>query len=209
MSNNIYIIGAGGHGQVVLDALLKSGISPAGFLDDNISHGKKVSGITVLGNITLAKELKGKFVIAIGDNSARKKIADFLSFPNDRYFTVIHPSAILGKNVKVGNGSMIIGGAVINTEAIIGEHTIINTSVSVDHHNVIGDFVHIAPGAHTGGNVIVKEGAFVGLGCSIIPGKEIGKWAIVGAGAAVISNVPDYSVSVGVPAKVIKRQVKY
>lgn len=58
MSNNIYIIGAGGHGQVVLDALLKSGISPAGFLDDNISHGKKVSGITVLGNITLAKELK-------------------------------------------------------------------------------------------------------------------------------------------------------
>ena len=52
----------------------------------------------------------------------------------------------------------------------------------------------------------MKEGAFIGLGCSIIPGKEIGKWAVVGAGAAVISNVPDYSVSVGVPAKVIKRK---
>lgn len=111
-------------------------------------------------------------MIAIGDNSARKKIADFLSFPNDRYFTVIHPSAILGKNVKVGNGSMIIGGAVINTEAIIGEHTIINTSVSVDHHNVIGDFVHIAPGAHTGGNVIVKEGALLDWVVLLSPAKK-------------------------------------
>ncbi|MEA2015808.1 MAG: acetyltransferase [Actinomycetota bacterium] len=207
MKNKIYIIGAGGHGQVVLDTLLQSGLSPVGFLDDNVPVGEKILDIPVIGKISLAKNLDGQFIVAIGDNTMRKRIVGMLQFSDEKYFSVIHPSVILSKNVKIGVGSMIIGGVVINIGTVIGKHTIINTSVSIDHHNIIGDFVHIAPGVHTGGNVIVKDGAFVGLGCSVISGKEIGKWAVVGAGAAVISNVPDHSVSVGVPAKVIKGQV--
>jgi len=204
--SKIYIIGAGGHGQVVLDALLQSGLCPVGFLDDNMPVGEKILDTPVVGKVSLAKNLDGQFVVAIGNNTMRQRIVEMLQLPDEKYFTAIHPSVVLGKNVKIGVGSMIIGGAVINTGTIIGKHSIINTLVSIDHHNIIGDFVHIAPGVHTGGNVIVKEGAFVGLGCSVLPDKEIGKWAVIGAGAAVISNVPDYSVSVGVPAKVIKRE---
>jgi len=206
MASKIYIIGAGGHGQVILDALLKGGLCPAGFIDDNIPVGRRILGVPVVGNIANAKRLEGKFVIAIGDNKTRKRIAEMLNFPDERYFTVIHPSTIIGNNVKIGAGSMIIGGVVINTQTIIGKHTIINTSVSLDHHNEIGNFVHIAPGTHTGGNVKVEEGTFVGIGTSIIPGKKIGKWTIVGAGAVVISDIPEYSVAVGIPAKVIKRR---
>ena len=202
---DVYVIGAGGHGQVVADALLSLGITPAGFLDDNEELiGKAVLGIPVVAPVLKAKELKGKFVIAIGDNVTRKKIVEILHFSDEKYFTVIHPSVILGKNVKIGVGSMIIGGVVINTGTVIGKHTIINTSASIDHHDVIGDFVHIAPGTHTGGAVRIKEGAFLGVGISVIPGKTIGKWAIIGAGASVITDIPDNVTAVGVPARIIK-----
>ena len=201
----VYIIGAGGHGQVVADALLSIGITPAGFLDDNeVLFGKTILDIPVLGKVSEAKNLDGRFIVAIGDNSTRKRIVERLSFPDRKYFTVVHHRAIIAKGVKIGAGSMIIGGVVINTGTVIGKHTIINTSVSVDHHNVIGGFVHIAPGSHTGGAVKVKEGAFLGIGVSVIPGKTIGNWAVIGAGASVITDIPDNVTAVGVPARVIK-----
>ena len=207
MASKVYIIGAGGHGQVVADALIKGDVLPAGFLDDDKElWDKKVLGIPVVGNVLSAKKLEGKFVIAIGDNATRKKISEILNFPDDRYFTVVHPSVALGKNVEIGVGSMIIGGVVINTQTKIGKHTIINTSSSIDHHNAIGDFVHIAPGTHTGGNVKVEEGAFLGIGTSVIPEKTIGKWSVIGAGAVIISDIPEFSVVVGVPGRVIKRR---
>ncbi len=205
MNEDIYIIGAGGHGQVVADAILKEGFSVRGFFDDGIPAGKIVEGIPVLGEIALAKKISGKFVIAIGDNKIRKDIASFLNFPDEKYFTVIHPSAVIGKGVEIGAGSMIIGGVVINVCSVIGRHTIINTSASIDHHSLIRDFVHFAPGSHTGGNVVVEEGVFVGLGSSLIHNVKIGKWAVIGAGAVVINNISPYSVSVGVPARIIRR----
>ncbi len=202
----VYIIGAGGHGQVVADALMKAGIIPAGFLDDNeLLAGKDIMGIPVVGKIKTSFELGGKFVVAIGDNGKRKRIVKLLGFPESKFFTVIHPSAVVGFGVQIGAGAMIIGGSVINTGAKIGKHTIINTSASIDHHNSLGNFVHIAPGTHTAGNVKVAEGAFVGTGSSIVPGIEIGEWAVVGAGSVVIKDVPAYTVVAGVPAKTIRR----
>ena len=160
--------------------------------------------IPIVGPIMFAKELEGRFVVAIGDNKVRSEIVKKLSLPDDRYFTVIHPSTVIGNNVEIGPGTMIIGGVIINIGTKIGKHVIVNTSSSLDHHNIIGDFVHIGPGTHTGGNVVVEEGAFLGIGTSVIPGKKIGKWAKIGAGAVVIDNIPPYTTSVGVPARVIK-----
>jgi len=204
MESKIYIIGAGGHGQVVLDALLQSGLCPVGFLDDNMPIAEKILDIPVVGKISLAKNLDGQFVVAIGNNTTRRRIVEMLQLPDEKYFTVIHPSVVLGKNVKIGVGSMIIGGVVINTQTTIGKHTIINTSVSLDHHNIIGSFVHIAPGTHSGGNVKVGEGAFLGIGVSVIPGIKIGKWSVIGAGSVVIDDVPDYAVVVGNPGRIVK-----
>lgn len=208
MASKIYIIGAGGHGQVVLDTLIKSGILPTGFLDDNVSIGGKILDIPVVGKISLAKNLDGQFVVAVGNNTTRRRIVEMLQLPDEKYFTVIHPSVVLGKNVKIGVGSMIVGGVVINTQTTIGKHTIINTSVSLDHHNIIGSFVHIAPGTHTGGNVKVGEGAFLGIGVSVIPGIKIGKWSVIGAGSVIIDDVPDYAVVVGNPGRIVKGKNK-
>jgi acetyltransferase EpsM len=206
MSEKIFVIGAGGHAEVVIDAILSSGLQVYGIFDDNESLiGKNIFQIPILGKIEKAMEITdGKFIVAIGDNEIRMKIVKNLSFSDDKFYTVVHPSAVIGKNVEIGAGTMVLGGVVINTGTSIGRHCIINTSSSLDHHNKISDFVHIAPGTHTGGNVEIKEGTLLGIGTSVIPGIKIGKWSIIGAGTVLIEEVPDYATVIGVPGRVIK-----
>jgi len=54
------------------------------------------------------------------------------------------------------------------------------------------------------GKVVIKDGAHIGIGAIIMPGVTIGEGAVIGAGAVVTSDIPPYSVAVGIPAKVIK-----
>jgi acetyltransferase-like isoleucine patch superfamily enzyme len=99
---------------------------------------------------------------------------------------------------------MIMAGAVINPESVIGDNVIINTSASVDHHNRIDRDAHLSPGAHTGGRVQIGRGAHVGLGAVVLPKLQVGEWAVVGAGAVVERNIPSRVVAVGVPARPIR-----
>lgn len=52
--------------------------------------------------------------------------------------------------------------------------------------------------------VIIKDGAHIGIGAIIMPGVTIGEGAVIGAGAVVTSDIPPYTIAVGVPARVIK-----
>jgi acetyltransferase-like isoleucine patch superfamily enzyme len=79
---------------------------------------------------------------------------------------------------------------------------VLNTSCSVDHHNCIGSHAQIAPGAHLGGNVVVGEGALIGIGAVVLPQRGVGQWATVGAGAVVTRNIPDFATAVGLPARI-------
>ena len=96
-----------------------------------------------------------------------------------------------------------MAGSVIQTDARIGSHAIINTSASIDHDCVVGSYAHIAPGAVLTGIITVENGSFIGAGTVVIPGKRIGEWATVGAGATVVRDIPKYCTAVGTPAKVI------
>jgi sugar O-acyltransferase (sialic acid O-acetyltransferase NeuD family) len=207
MPERFAVVGAGGHAKVVADALLGSGHEVLGFYDDNpvLLGTEPIPGMKVLGDTNdllegLAKG-KGVAILAIGENHLRCRLSRRISV---RYGIACAPSAVLGRGVRIGNGSMILPTATVNIDTIIGEHVILNTSCSVDHDCVIGDFVHIAPGAHLGGGVIVEEGTFLGLGSGVIPGIRIGRWAVIGAGAVVTKDLPDNCTAVGVPAKVIK-----
>ncbi len=205
MSKELYIIGAGGHGQVVLDCAREAGFEIGGFLDDDENLvGKFIQGIKIIGKVALAKEIDGFIVVAIGDNYKRKEIVESLMFDDSKFATVIHPKATIGSNVEILPGSMILGGVVINTSTVIGRHTILNTSCSIDHHNRIGDFVHIAPGVHIGGTAEVGELSFIGLGTSVINNVKIGREVVIGAGSVIIRDVPDFVTVVGNPGRIIK-----
>jgi sugar O-acyltransferase (sialic acid O-acetyltransferase NeuD family) len=200
---DILILGAGGHAKVVAEILFCTGRSVTGFLsDDSSSWGTTMMGLPILGGIdSYSRYSPAGLIIAIGDNIARCNIASRLGgAADDLWVNAIHPQAIVAPSVVMGRGMVVVGGAVINADSVLGDHVIVNTGTTVDHDCVIDDFVHVAPGAHLGGSVVVRQGALVGIGASIIPGKQVGCWSTIGAGAVVVKDVPDRTVAMGVPA---------
>jgi sugar O-acyltransferase (sialic acid O-acetyltransferase NeuD family) len=205
------IIGAGGHGKVVLD-ILASGqqYRPVGFVDaDPRLAGTTVGSLPVFGAVHLLGRLIQQHriaaaIIAIGDNRARASYAravDDLRLP---LINAIHPSATVSRTAKLGRNVMIAAGAVVCTETRIGDFSIINTAATVDHECEIGASVHVCPGAHLAGRVRVEPGAFIGIGANIIQCLKIGQGATIGAGAVVLSDIPANVTAVGVPARIIQ-----
>ena len=209
----VVILGAGGHVQVVADVLLTMAdfgkpLHPIGYLDDNPAlSGSSLLGLPVLGAISaLAGIERDGVIIGIGDNATRRRMFERLLGDGETFFTACHPRAILGREVTVGSGTLICAGVVVNTGSTIGADVILNTSCSVDHHNVIGDHVHIAPGAHLGGDVSIGAGTLVGIGAIVLPQRqEFGRGCVVAAGAVVTRDIPDFSLAAGAPARVIRR----
>lgn len=203
--SGVLIVGAGGHGKVVADILLLSGVNLLGFLDDDPqATGSERLGLPVLGRIDeYACHAPDGLVLGIGSNRVRQAIVQRLGQEASHlWLNAIHPRAIVAESAILGKGVVIAAQAVVNPDTILGDHVIINTSSSVDHDCRINDFAHIAPGSHLAGGVIVEEGASLGIGTSVIPGVRIGQWAIVGAGSLVLHDVPSSATAYGVPAKI-------
>ena len=207
----IVIFGCGGHGRVVADILKVARAPLAGFLDDR-PPASLVNEIPVLGDRGCLEErefLKNyEILIAIGEARVRRQLALLVLDRGGRLARAIHPSAVIASDVFIGEGTVIMAGVVINTGSRIGRFVIVNTGATVDHDNLIEDGVHISPGCHLAGNVICRAEAFIGTGTSIIPRIQIGARAIIGAGAAVISDVPPDVLAAGCPAVVKRRLAK-
>jgi sugar O-acyltransferase (sialic acid O-acetyltransferase NeuD family) len=194
------LFGAGGHSKVVSSALEDLQIIISGIFDDN----KKLNlsnNYNVIGVYNPDLRIDEDLIITIGDNSVRKKIS-FLIKHNFGF--CISKYSICDTLIKIGKGSVILHGAIVQRDTIIGEHVILNTASSIDHDCILNDFVHISPGARLGGGVTIGEGTHIGLNASIIPNVKIGKWCIIGAGAVILKDVPDFSVVVGNPGRVVK-----
>ncbi|MFQ5411296.1 MAG: acetyltransferase [Phycisphaerae bacterium] len=204
------ILGAGGHGRVVLDILLQAKAhKPVAFLDNNPAlHGRRIDGLPVLGDMSQLPDLRQRgirhAIVAIGDNGVRKGVADTLEQNDFELINAIHPSAQLAKNVSLGKGVVIAAGALVCAHCQIGDHVILNTGCIVDHESMIGTSAHICPGVRLAGHVTVESAAFIGIGATIIQGLRIGFESVVGAGAVVTGHVDPMTTVVGVPARVVK-----
>lgn len=192
----MYIIGAGGHGKVVAEIAELLNKSIHLFVDANTA----ITKLWEYPVVASFPENNSSAVIAIGDNRVRKAISSTF---NAHYTCLFHPFSQISSRCNIGEGTVVISGAVINADAKIGRHVIINTNSSVGHDVCLEDFVHIAPNAALAGHVHVGEGTFVGMGASVLNGVHIGKWCVIGAGAVVLQNVPDGTTVVGNPARVI------
>lgn len=202
MSRSSVVIGAGGHGKVIIATLRAAGYTVTGVFDDSPkAAGSAILGVAVKGPVTAAAATGLPAVIAIGQNDARMNIA--LRTPLT-WLAVAHPSAVIDESVQFGAGSVALANSVIQPSTRVGSHVIVNTSASVDHDCSLGDYVHIAPGARIAGGVTIGEGALVGVGAAIAPECSIGSWSIIGAGAAVVRDIPPRSVALGVPARIVR-----
>ncbi len=209
------ICGAGGHAKVVADVLSQqlSPIDIEGFLDDREElHGTEISGHPVLGSIddwlSRNSSAESALIIGIGDNQARERVAERAKQAGVRFVSAVHRSVLIGSDVEIGTGSVLMPNVVLNAAAVIGEHVIINTSASVDHDCIVEDFAHISPGVNLAGGVTVGRGAHIGIGACAVPGVHIGEWAKVGAGSTVKSDVPPYATVVGNPAESLRSRLR-
>lgn len=206
MSKKVVIIGAGGHAKVIADIIIKSGDEVVGFLDDNIEKDTiiidnyKVIG-TIEDCIKLQEDKDLFFIIALGNNYTRKDLAERY---NLNYYTAIHPKAIIGMQVQIEEGTVIMANTCINPNTKIGKHCIINTGAIVEHDNIIEDYVHISPNATLCGFVKVGMFTHIGASATIRNCASVTNDCIIGMGAIVVKDIKETGTYVGVPAKLIK-----
>lgn len=205
----IAVIGQGGHSKVVQDIILSYEDNEiVGYFDDKY-RVEYFNDHIITGPVLSAKKMiqffyDMKFFIAIGNNKVRKQIVQQLGLPTHYFVTLRHKSAIISPSATIGFGTVIMANAVINADTQIGDHVIINTNSVIEHDNEVGHFVHVSPNVTLTGGVQIEEGTHVGAAATIIPNKKIGKWSTLGAGSTVITDIPSYSMAVGVPARVKK-----
>lgn len=197
--NRLSIVGASGHGKVVAEIAQLNGYEDIVFLDDD-EKIKECAGYPIVGKSSDAPE--GDVFIAIGNAKIRKRLMDFYQ---DRQLPVlIHPKAVVAKDVIIGKGSVVMAGTVINPGTKIGCGTIINTCSSVDHDCTVSDFVHVSVGAHLCGTVRVGMGTWIGAGVTVSNNISISSDCIIGAGATVVKNIQEKGTYIGVPARKMK-----
>ena len=210
----IVIIGASGHSKVVADIIFSrkkdfnEEIEIVAFLDDNYKNlkYKEIFGISIIGDLNRIEDFDKEsywFVIAIGNNHIRKKI--FERYNKLKYYTVIHPKAIIAKEVLIGEGTVIMANVVINSYSVIGKQCILNTASVIEHDNILENYVHISPNATLCGEVHVNNCSWVGATSVIKQQISIGENVIIGAGTVVIDDIEGNCTVVGNSGRIIKK----
>lgn len=209
----IVIVGASGFGKEVamtIESCITDGknYELLGYVDDDKSlHKKIIYNYPVLGGIDWLRNKKNSTscVVAIGNCKTRKTVVNKLKKFNIKFQTIIHPSTIISKSVKIGNGSIIQPGCIITVDIKIGNHVIININSNIGHDVIIENFVTINPGVHINGNSKIGTGVDIGTGTTMKQGIKLDDWSIIGAGSALITDVEKFSLYVGVPGKLKKK----
>jgi sugar O-acyltransferase (sialic acid O-acetyltransferase NeuD family) len=203
MKDMLIIIGASGHGKVAADIAIKmNNWQNISFLDDDETLTSCMD-FEILGKTGDAFKYKNNadFFVAVGNNETREYIQEEFEKEGLSIVSLIHPNAVIGSEVQIGAGTVVMAGAVINSSSIVGKGCIINTSCSIDHDNMIGNYVHISPGSHLAGTVQIGKGCWLGVGSVVSNNINICSGCTIGAGAVVINDINDQGTYIGVPAR--------
>lgn len=211
----VVVYGGGGHGKVVADLALCCGLTVLGFVDDGREPGTVILGtedgpqgaLRVLGSGGWVTQHTFGFslALAIGNNSARARIALLAEKHGLELQTLVHPKAQISRFASLGLGTVVMAGAVVNPSAQVGRGCIVNTGAVVEHDVKIGDYAHVSPNATLCGAAGLGEGSHLGAGATVLPQVQVGAHSVVGAGAVVCRDVPDHCVVAGVPARALLR----
>lgn len=214
VTRRIVIVGTGGHAREIHELIEDINASALtweimGWLDSNAAaHGTTVHDLPVLGDVDWLQANPDVYVtVAIGAPPVRRRVVERVrAIGHTRFATLIHPTALIGRRVEIGEGTVICAGVITSTDYRLGQHVLINRMATVAHDDDLHDFVTIAPSAVISGNVTIGEGTDLGTNATVNQGVEIGAWTIVGSGAVVTKSLPANCTAVGAPAKPIKER---
>ena len=208
------IVGAKGFAKEILEVLhqLKN-IENIVFYDDvnKYMHEEKIFNFfPILKTLSEAehyfKKNGNNFTIGIGNPVLRKSLKEKFENIGGEFTSTVSPFARIGYyGNSISTGCNIMTGSVITTNVIIKEGVLVNLNCTIGHDSIIGDFVELSPGVSISGNCVIGDYTNIGTNATILPDIVIGKNVIIGAGAVVNKNIPDNSIAVGIPAKVIKQ----
>ena len=214
MPKKVIIIGGVGTGTVIGSAIEdivreRQEWELLGFLNDGMKVGEELNGFPVLGTVDEAKRFNAKdcyFVYAlVTTKKAYERVQRLhsLGIPDEKFATLKHPTAVIARNVRLGYGVVLMPGAIISPDAVIGNHTQLYANSFVGHNTTVGSYCLIANNASIGAFINIEDGVHVGSNCSIIERVTLGKWSVVGLGAVVVKDVPPNTTVVGNPARVV------
>ncbi|MCI8550422.1 MAG: acetyltransferase [Lachnospiraceae bacterium] len=207
----IIMIGCGGHAKSMLDAIESEGeYEVVGFIGKDMPAEFSYRGYKIIGTDA---DMKRFYMDGIrhacigigylGKGDARKKLYDSLKKIGFLLPPVIDATAVVARDVLIGEGSFVGKNAVINSAAVVGKMAIVNTGAIVEHDCVVGDFSHVAVSAVLCGGVEVGKGCFIGANAVARQGIKTGDFSIVGAGAVVVGDIPANVTVVGIPAAIV------
>jgi sugar O-acyltransferase (sialic acid O-acetyltransferase NeuD family) len=211
---DLVILGAGGASREIAEAIGEINRHERtwnllGFLDDDPAKaGSIFNGVPVIDPISSASEYSAFFVIgiaAVQNRWVRKRIVEQLGLAQQRFATVIHPSASVSPYARIGFGSVVLQNVVVTPDGVIGDHVVVEYGAMIGHDTLIEDFATIGPGAIVSGSVRLRQGVFVGAGAVIRDGLTVNEGALIGMGAVVVKEVSAHATVVGNPARPLRR----
>jgi len=204
--NKNVIIGYSGHAYVVAESYISQG-NTLEYYTNLFKVENNPFNLAYLGCETDPNfrgwDMRLAFILGIGDNNLRYKVAQLLLSKSQIIESVIDPNSIFSKSSNIGIGIFASKGVLVNAFSKIGDFTILNTGCIIEHECEISTAVHIAPGAVLAGNVKIGKRSFIGANSVIKQGVEIGDDVIIGAGSVIINNISSNTKIVGNPGRII------
>lgn len=215
MVRELFILGAGGFSRETAEAVRAvNAVTPTwrlrGFLDDSPAlDGASVGGMPVLGPIDrIHDHPDAAVVVTTGrpDNYvSRKLIVERLGLADERYATIIHPTATVGDTCGVGVGSVLLAHTDLTADVVVGHHVAVMPQVVLPHDVRVDDYATLASGVRVGGACHVCEGAYIGSGACLREAITIGERAMIAMAAVVTRDVPAERLWLGAPARDVDR----
>jgi sugar O-acyltransferase (sialic acid O-acetyltransferase NeuD family) len=170
------------------------------------STGPKTSlaGWPVIYDAELREKLDYyQIIVAIGDPSVRALAVSSLG-DSARFQTLVHPNAVVGPRVSLGEGTIVTAGCVLTCDVEVGAHVHINLRVSIGHDALIRDFCTLSPGVSVSGNVTLESGVYVGTNACLREGLTVCARSVLGMGSVLTRSIDEAAVWVGNPARFFK-----
>jgi sugar O-acyltransferase (sialic acid O-acetyltransferase NeuD family) len=211
---DLVLMGASGLGRETAEAVRAMNECGAswrlvGYLDDDPElWGTSLDGVPVLGGKEELKRLPNASVVVCTGRPenyvSRPKIVKALCLSDERYATIVHPTAAVSTSSRIGPGSVLLACAVLTADVTIGSHVAVMSHVTLTHDNIVEDFATLASGVRLSGRVQIGEGAWVGAGALVREGRAVGAYALVGMGSVVLRDIPACEVWAGAPARYLR-----